>query len=199
MPRLGMALITVYLDMKILIPKLFLICFYIILAGCENQNEPENEPRIEHQPINYKIVGSGIETLEFYCEDWYFELIKHDSLSTARISRELLEGGIASTCDFVSRLLVHQDGKVQALDVNTEITTHGNWIKPEAIPEGNSLEEFKGEGDKFIACKFTYYGEEFYTHLGWIRINYNSSGDGLEIIDMAICEEDERSIWAGRR
>jgi len=180
---------------------LIIIALVIAVTACEDNSgsneEPSEEPIMKHETIHETVVGVGRHTMILpSCADWIFEIDSSQHGLSARLLG--FKPHETDPCDFASYTLIHE-GDVQVLDFFTEISDQGNWIMPQSSPNGYSLDIFKGQGSKFIAYRYSYYGTEYFTNFGWIRIELSASGDRLSITDMALCIEDDRPITAGDR
>ena len=179
------------------INNLILTAIVIAVTACDDctkpDEEPSEEPIMKHETIHESVFGVGSYTMVLpSCADWIFEIDSSEQgFSATLFGYKPYE---SDPCDFASYTLAHNDGDLQVLDFYTEINRHGNWIAPQSNPDGHSLDRFKGQGPKFIAYKYTFSGEHYFTNLGWIRIEYSASGDRLRIMDMALCIEDDQPI-----
>jgi len=182
---------------------LALIFTLLLSYQCESTLDPDEEeqtpgdehPEMQIKPINIELSGVELDTLLY--DNPYVWTIKIDSFETgytADIDETWDTAFFAGITDISYKIKVDGDGMVIVYNKDDLIGGYANW----ATPDSSSFDNFKGEGNKYIAYYKCIYGHEGGDYqYGWISVNYSATGDTLKIIELATSKVYNVSVKAG--
>lgn len=170
-----------------------LLLLFTVMISCNKTSSFDEDDQIVFEEINKTITYSNIDSIPGTCKDLIF-FIKDDREAmydaVIKINNTLL------SCDGFNNILVAPtSGDVLVLDSETKITQSNEWTGIHDL----DLEEFAGQGEKFIGYRSGFFPEGVTNyHYGWIKIKLSENKDTLEIISRATNYKDNRSIYSGQ-